>query len=252
MTVVFCTYVNDRYYHSFGTDKLVASAKYFYPDIPFVVFGDKEINSIGLPVESLHPFMMNRLKSKYDAVVYFDADSIICAPLTELFEALETNEVVCVRNNNDYGKAGKDDAISQQNRDINIYLNAGLVATKSQYFISEWVKENRQFAELVPFGSQSVLNTIIDHYIYHIVDGIDTDVYYGVSCLHGEKSHWESWKKIEVDSAGYLGLTSPIGYDKTVKVLHHAGGFNPDKLGLYMFSDEVRKRLEEIVYVTVK
>jgi len=247
MTIAFCTYVSDKYYHSFGADKLVASAKYFHPDIPFFVFGDAEINKCTLPIESLHPLMMNKLMAKYESVVYMDADSIITGDITPVFEALESFDVVCVRNNNDYGKAGCDPALSQQNRDINIYVNAGFVATNSKEFIAEWMLNNTLFAELTPFGSQSVLNTIIDKYHWKLIDGIDDDVYYGVSCLNGEKSHWESWMNIEVDGSGSLILGNG-DVDKTVKVLHHAGGFKPDKLGLYMFNDEVRRRLTEIIY----
>lgn len=247
MTAAFCTYVSDKYYYSFGADKLVASARYFHPDIPFFVYGDHEISKFPLPIESLHPFMMNKLKTKYDIVVYIDADSIICGDITPVFTALEKHEVVCVRNNNDYGKAGCDKALSQQNRDINIYLNAGFVATTSKDFIAEWMHNNLLFAELTPFGSQSVLNTIIDKFNWNLIDGIDDDVYYGVSCLHGEKSHWQSWKDIQVDESGSLYLNNGTKH-KAVKVLHHAGGFNPDKLGLYMFNDEVRRRLTEIIY----
>lgn len=242
-TIAFCTYVSDEYYHSFGADKLIASAKYFYPEIPFFIYGTEEIKKIGLPVESLHPFMMNKLKSQFDIVVYLDADSIITGTLNELFTALEEYEVVCVRNNNDYGKAGCEGAISQQNRDINIYVNAGLVATTSQDFISDWMHNNRLFAELVPFGSQSVLNTIIDKYHWAIVDPMGAGVYYGVSSLSGVETHWESWKDISLIESKYLMLSG-----NCIKVLHHAGGFKPDKLGLYLFNDEVRKRLIEIIY----
>lgn len=223
MTAAFCTYVSDKYYHSFGADKLVASARYFHPDIPFFVYGDQEISKFPLPIESLHPFMMNKLKTKYDIVVYIDADSMIVGDITPVFTALEKYEVVCVRNNNDYGKAGCDKALSQQNRDINIYLNAGFVATTSKDFIAEWMHNNLLFAELVPFGSQSVLNTIIDKFHWTLIDSIDSDCYYGVSCLNGEKSHWESWMNIKVDESGGLKLNNGET-DKTVKVLHHAGG----------------------------
>lgn len=241
-SIAFCTYVSDQYYHSFGADKLVRSAKYFYPDIPFYVYGSVEINEICQPVDSLHPFMMSKLAGLFDIVVYFDADSVITGNIDQVFDALEKFEVVCVRNNNDDGKAGMNAPISQQNRDINIYVNAGMVATSSTQFINDWMAMSKLFGELVPFGAQTVLNAIIDQYRWTLIDAIDQPIYYGVSALSGEATHWDSWKEIVVVE-GQLFLNG-----KTVKVLHHAGGFIPDKLGLYMFNDETRKRLIEIIY----
>ena len=254
MKIAFCTYCSDKYFYSFGADKLSASSKYFHYDIPLFVYGTKDIEGAGMPIESLHPLVMEwtMAKGDFDAVVYFDADSIIAGSLDELFKLLEIYEVVCVRNNNDYGKAGISDPITQAGKGVNTYVNAGLVATTSKAFISEWLAENRKFAGMLPFGSQSVLNTIVDNYRWGIIDRIDSDTHYGVSVLagenslrgvdFGEQSHWDSWKSIGVID------DELVLFGKKIKVLHHAGGFQPYKLGLHLFSDSARERLIEIIY----
>jgi len=237
--IVFCCNVNDEYYHSMGAAKLVASARYFHPDIPFVVFGTEEMNNRNVPLEIMMPFIMRDLINRYEKVVRFDADSMIVGPLDELINA-EGYDIIGVRNNNDYDRAGKDSPITQFNVSVSDYMNAGLVATTSEAFLAEWMDVNLSVGTLLPFVEQTVLNGIRRKYKTLILDPKESDVYYGVSCLFGEDTHWDSWKHIHVVNKDlYLN-------GKKVKVLHHGGGFNPNKLGFYMFNKETRKRLIEI------
>lgn len=242
--VAFCTNISDEYFHSMGAAKLVASATYFHPGIPFFIYGTKEVEALGQPHGSLMPFIMNQLIDEYQLVVRFDADSMIVGELDELLIAATDYEVIGVRNNNDYGKAGIDDPIAQKGAGTDHYLNAGLVATTSKAFLQEWMNLNVMFADMLPFAEQTVLNSLAQKYTTLIVDAPGTEVYYGVSGLYGNgeenQSHWDSWKDIHVVKGDlYLGA-------KKVKVLHHAGGFSPNKLGFYMFNDQTRKRLVEI------
>ncbi len=242
--IAFVTNISDEYRYSMGADKLIRSAKYFHPDIPFHVLGTEEVDALGMPKEILMPFVMNKFIDEYDMVVRLDADSMITGPLTEIIEAKDY-ELIGVRNNNDYGKAGKDNSITQFNVGVNEYLNAGLVATTSKAFLENWMDVCLSLGLHLPFGEQTVLNGIKRKYNTLIVDGIDKECHYGVSCLYGdgseEETHWDSWKDIY-----------PAGDDlylkgKKVKVLHHAGGFMPNKLGFYMFNKQTLKRLTEII-----
>ncbi len=240
MKVAFCTNISDEYYHSMGADKLVKSAKYFHPDIPFFVYGTKDVASHNIPPGLLIPFIIERLMGEFDMVVRFDGDSMLTGPIDEIINATDY-DVIGVRNNNDFGKAGADNPIIQQGVSVDEYLNAGLIATTSKAFIKEWIDHNLRYAQMLPFVEQSVLNAIYKKYKTLIVDAIDSDVYYGVSGLYGNgtenETHWDSWKQIEVVNEELI-----LG-GKKVKVVHHAGGFKADKLCFYMFNDETRKRL---------
>lgn len=241
MKICFCTYVNDKYYHSMGADKLVASLKYFHPSIPILVYGDEDIKEFDVPFGLLHPFMIYKALLEYETVIYIDADSMIAGPLDELLLAVENYDIVGVRNNNDQYRAGKDEPIGQPGSGTADYLNAGLIATHHRGFILEWQMANILYGNLLPFKEQSVFNSLKRNYNTHMIDPKDSKVYYGVSALSGTETHWDSWMDIKVVE-GDLILN-----DKKVKVLHHGGGTNPNKLGFYMFNDETRKRLIEIV-----
>lgn len=243
MNIAFCTYVSDRYYHSMGCDKLVRSAKYFHPNIPMIVYGDEDIAKHKVPFGLLHPFIIWQALLKYDAVVYFDADSMITGPLYELLLGLEQDyTVIGVRNNNDFGKAGKDEPITQPGIGIEDYLNAGLIAVNdATKFLLEWQEANMLYGGLLPFKEQSVYNALCRKYKTLMIDPPESGVYYGVSGVYGTETHWDSWMDIKPEG-GDLMLNG-----KKVKVLHHAGGGgNVNKLGFYMFNDETRKRLIEI------
>lgn len=241
MKICFCTYVNDKFYHSIGCDKLVRSLKYFHPSIPILVYGDEVIKELDVPFGLLHPFIIYKALLEYETVIYLDADSILTGPLDELLLAIEEDyDIIGVRNNNDYDKAGKDEPIGQPGAGTTHYLNAGLIATHHRGFILEWQMANILYGNLLPFKEQSVFNSLKRNYNTHMIDPKDSSVYYGVSALSGEETHWDSWMDIKVVE-GDLILN-----DKKVKVLHHGGGANPNKLGFYMFNDETRKRLIEI------
>lgn len=236
--ICFCTFVTEEHYHSMGADKLVRSSKYFHPNIPFIVFTEKTIEVKGIPMNAWHPFIVKDLMNKYTTVVYFDADSMITGKLTELLMAPQ--EIVLVRNNNDLDKAGKDEPMGQRTAGTEHYVNAGLVLCRSEKFSNEWAEETEKYGDIAAFGCQSILNVIYHKYEHFIVDGKKESVYYGVSCLSGKNTHWDSWKEIQI-LENELVLNG-----KKVKVLHQAGGFKPDKLGYYMFNESTRKRLIQI------
>lgn len=252
--IAFCTYVSDELYNSIGAAKLVKSAEYFHPDIPMFAFGNAEIEEIkaqyGVDFGLLHPFFIHRvMKQGYDVVIHLDADSMLAGPLHELFNALDKYEIVCVRNNNDWDRAGSDNPITYQNIPFDQYVNGGLVATHNEGFIKYWMECNQRFGKDLPFMEQDVLNQILQCFRYfdsylsnYIVDNKDSGVYYGVSSLFGGQSHWDSWKQIALDEQKQLILNG-----KVVKILHHAGGFRPEKLDFNMFSPEVAEHLLTII-----
>lgn len=247
MKVAFCTHVSDDWYYSIGTDKLIKSAKNFHPDIDFYVFGTEDINKIfeshpEFNWTTIHPAISIQLIDDYDMVVHIDADSMLTAELTELID--ENNlmyDVIGVRNNNDYGKAGKDAPI-YESYGMYTYLNCGLVAVTSKSFLQKWLEYNITIGNKMPFQEQSILNMMVhtENWKYKILDPVESNVYYGISNAWGTQTHWDSWKEMKVVN------NALILNDKTVKVLHHAGGSQPNKLDFNMFNTETKTFLEKV------
>jgi hypothetical protein len=246
MRTAFCTHVSDNWYYSVGAHKLAQSVKYFHPDIDFYCFGDQQLLQLfdmhpNINWNTVHPFVSYQLIDDYDMVVHFDADSMLVGRLEELLDPTNLQfDIIGVRNNNDFNKAGKDNPITNPGTDPQKYLNAGLVATTSKKFIEHWMTANVKFGNEMPFQEQTVLNIIAGDYEVKILDPIDSNVYYGISNLYGTVTHWDSWKSIEmVDEELTLA-------GKRVKVLHHGGGHGAVKLDFDLFNSQVKQRLLHI------
>jgi hypothetical protein len=123
MKVAFCTHVSDNWYYTVGADKLVKSANNFHKEIDFYCFGDKELNELfsihpNVNWNTVHPFITYQLIDNYDMVVHFDADSMIVGKLNELLNDSNLDfDIIGVRNNNDYNRAGKDNYITNPGLD---------------------------------------------------------------------------------------------------------------------------------------
>lgn len=247
MNVAICTHVSDDWYHSIGTHKLLKSIKHFHPEVDFYVFGTDDINAIfnshpNFNWTTIHPAISIQLIDKYDMVIHMDADSMITGRLDELINEKNLQyDVIGVRNNNDFGLAGKDAAISE-GYPVQTYLNCGLVATTSRKFLETWIDYNLSMGNSKPFQEQSILNMMMhtEEWKWKIVDPIHSNVYYGISNCWGLETHWDSWKDIEVIN------NKLILKDKVVKILHHAGGSKPNKLDFNMFNPETKQFLKEI------
>jgi len=247
MKVAFCTHVSDDWYYTVGAHKLEQSLKYFHPEIDFYCFGDvqlKELFSIHSNVNwnTIHPFVSYQLIDQYDMVVHFDADSMVVGKLDELLDESNLNyDIIGVRNNNDFNRAGKDNYITNPGLDPQKYLNAGLVAITNKVFVEDWMMKNIEFGNQMPFQEQTILNIIADNWKTKILDPLESDVYYGTSNLYGTDTHWDSWKDIK------LKENMLILNNKKVKILHHAGGHNTiNKLDFNLFNNEVKQYLINI------
>ena len=258
--IVFCSHCSNHLKESFGAYKLMASSQYFHPEIPFYMYGTDDIRNVWLRKYGhpnidwyiMNPLISIELADKYEMVVHFDSDSIITGRLDELINAPE--DVVCVRNNNDFGGAGRgvDTGTTYKNVGVNQYLNAGLIGSRKKEFWLEWERLNGLFAADTPFGEQGVLNELLynrnliggGEFTFNILDAIDKKVYYGVSCLSGTETHWDSLKSISLNENNDLVLN-----DKIVKIVHHAGGHSAlPKLQIdKLFNPQVAEYLNKIV-----
>lgn len=246
MKVAFCTHVSDNWYYSVGAHKLTKSIQYFHPEIDFYCFGDKQLNELfsihpHINWNTVHPFVSYQLIDQYDMVVHFDADSMIVGKLDELLDEANLNfDIIGVRNNNDYNQAGKDNYITNPGLNPQNYLNAGLVAVTNKSFLEEWMNQNVECGNQMPFQEQTILNQITPNWKSKIIDPIGSSVYYGISNLWGDKTHWDSWKMINIIN------NELILNNKKVKVLHHGGGHGAQKLDFNLFSEETKQYLEKI------
>lgn len=247
MNVAFCTHVSDDWFYTIGADKLLKSAKHFHPDIPFYVFNSAQIQNIfdmhsNFNWTTIHPAISIQLIDEYDMVVHFDADCMITGKLNELLDQDNLNyDIIGVRNNNDYKRAGKDPAIFEGYK-WDTYLNCGLVGVTSKSFLEKWIEYNLSFGNNMPFQEQSILNRMVheEDWTYKILDPIDSNVYYGISNVWGTTTHWDSWKDIQIIN------DELVLQDKIVKILHHAGGSVKHKLQPRMFNDETIRYFNKI------
>jgi len=228
-------------------DRLIKTSKYFHPEIPFVAYYDKDVERI----KQKYPFlkwytMMSpfglELADQYELVVHIDADSLITGKMTELLES--DYELAGVRNQNDQGKAGAHPPITNGLAPLYEFVNAGLVAARSKKFWEDWFEINRTSVQSKYNDENDTLNVLFQNgkYKTKILDAKDsTKVFYGIANAYGEQTHWESWKKIQV-------INDQLILDgKAIKVLHQAGGPNPNKMNLNaLFNPDVIQFIRKI------
>jgi len=134
------TICSNKYYYPVGCHIFVNTFKRFHPDIDLVVFTDDIIDKVfaekKINFYMAKPTFAKLLTDKYDLVVNIDADTIILDRLTEVFE--QDYEVGAVWNFNDYENASLE-GISEE-----MYVQGGLVASRSKRFWDIWEKANKE------------------------------------------------------------------------------------------------------------
>jgi hypothetical protein len=230
--VVFYTHVTDDWFQPVGAHKLIASAKHFHPNIPFIVFNSEAINQIFKRYPWAHwdvmiPFFGEQLSEEYDLVVHFDADSIITDTLDELLE--DDYEVAGVRNNCDNAaQSGRffGGHLSNIIKDIRgEYLNAGLIAARNKQFWIKFIVDNHETAHKYSFAENDVFNALFHSGVYKtkILDRLESRVHYGISSIPGPHIG-TLWPKLYVEN-------NNLCVDgKKIKVIHEAGGHHLPKL----------------------
>lgn len=251
MKIAFTTNASDDKIVYFGLLKMMASFYKYHPDIPLFVFTNKDISKEikKYPKMSwyyLNPVMCKKVAEKYDLVVHLDSDCIVTDRLTEVLEA--DYDVALVRNNSDQLTAGCGDPCTASGQiQVLKYANCGLVASTRKDFWDDWIENNMLNYNKFVQHEQDVMNLMLknnDKYKVKLLDSIEKPLYYGIANAYGTKTNWDSWKEIVLkDEKLYLN-------DKLIKVLHHAGGFVPEKLNIEeLFSQEVSEHLKKVCNV---
>lgn len=184
MKKVCFTAVDDRLYYPEGTHIMINSFKRFHPDIDLVVFrqdtvdrlfGEKKINWY-----QAKPHFAELLFNDYDLIVNMDADHIITARMTEVFDNVDY-DVAMPWNFNDYENA------SFENITEEMYLQAGMVASTRKDFWVKWQEMNENAMDYVRKE-----NDIVNLLIYNEMPDLKLKIldkekdYYGCKSLGRE------------------------------------------------------------------
>ena len=227
--IVFSTWCTDDYVDKVGLGGLKNSLNYFHPDIPLFVYDTAQTEILKkkygtLPANFMMPATCSDLTEEYDMVIHIDADSTVTGPLTELLESDE--EIIGVRNNNSFGKAGCHGAITIRDIPVFEFLNAGLVGSNGKKFIKEWGETCQQIGDQLEGGEQDVLNIMFQSkkYSTKLLDPLVTNVSYGASNIWGTDTHWDSWEELYVEDDKLMLYDPNTKIPMVVKVMHQAGG----------------------------
>jgi hypothetical protein len=247
--ILISTWCTDDYANLLGVEKLQQSVKHFHPEVDHVIFNTKMTNEVYEKYSWMKPIWMMAptclpFAEDYDMVIHLDADAVVTGPMDELFNS--TADVIGVRNNNSFDKAGSHPGITithlepfGNNTPIPMqgFINAGLFGVNRKEFLYDWHNLNMEAAriktEVNPYAhgigdENDTINQLFhwSKYNSEVIDAIGTNVSYGISNCWGDdpNNHWESWSKIYVKN-DRLYLDDPVNGDSMcIKVLHQAGG----------------------------
>jgi hypothetical protein len=247
--ILVSTWCTDDYSELLGVEKLANSLKYFHPEVDHVIFDSKMTQEVYEKYSWMKPIWMMPPScipfiEEYDMVVHLDADAVVTGPMDEFFNS--SADVVGVRNNNSFNKAGSHNGITIHHLSpfgnnelipVQGFINAGLVGVNRKEFWYDWHNLNKESAriktEVNPYAhgigdENDTLNQLFhwNRYNSEIIDPIGSKISYGLSNCWGEDhyNHWESWKNLYVQDE-QLCIDDPVNGDRmVVKVLHQAGG----------------------------
>lgn len=230
---------------------MINSFKKFHPDVPVVIFGEKEL--IKTKDKEIFykasPYFAKQLMKDYDLVLKMDADQIVTGNLDHILHD-ESYDVGTVFNINrvdppQYGY------VQGWGIPPNEYYNCGLVAMRSKKFITKWLDlcQSKYFYRF-QFREQDLLN-ILCHYNDYKVKCFDhTDKVNNVYNWNGlvSKGEWHSAVMKGEDMVVPRGNDNYPDHDMVLKVIHWAGGNMGEKMEYRKyFSEECIRRLDYLV-----
>lgn len=137
---VFYTFVSDDYYEPIGTPKLINSFKKFHPDIDLIIFRQDIVDAMFKKYDLnwliAKPYFARLLVGDYDMIVNIDADTIILDRLSEVIDG--DYDIGCVTNFNKFENT------SVENVTEEMFLQAGLVASRKPEFWDYWIEYNKK------------------------------------------------------------------------------------------------------------
>lgn len=183
MKTVFFTIVDDNVYYPGGTHILINSFKRFHPDIPLVVYRQNTIDKVfkekNINFYQAKPTFAKMLYDEYELVVNIDCDHVITGRLDEILKG--DYDVAFPWNYNDYENAAFENITEQ------MYLQAGLVASRSKEFWDVWDEENTNAMKYLR-KENDIVNLVVYNKMPHLkLKILDKEYgYYGCKSLGRE------------------------------------------------------------------
>lgn len=207
------------------------SLKKFHPDIPLII----------RPFESIHNYRvyaMNgmELAKEYELVINIDNDSIVTGNLDHIIND-KSYDIGGVLNNNLI-----DPRLQTWDTPSEFYINAGFVAIRGERPWQWWNKLNfSSHWDKYQFREQEMLN-IMFHY-----GDLKTKIFDFSDNWHGliHKGQWAKFVMRGNDIV--LPKTEGMDNDKTIKIIHWAGGQVPKMNYWVCFPKPVAERLHYLV-----
>lgn len=219
---------------------MINSFKKFHPNVPVVLFTDKDVEAITEPGKTYRMYAMfgKELAKEYEAVLQIDSDSIVTGDLWHVFNDKKL-KLAGVLNNNTI-----DPQLMIHDIPPQVYLNAGFIYARGERFWNWWDSLNhRIYFNRYRFGEQDTYNMIFH---YGDLGGKILDYDYR-PYLHG-LVHKGQWSKFELKGKEIvLPKGDVFDEDKIIKVIHWAGGQIPKMNFHTFFKPEVVTRLQELV-----
>lgn len=220
--------------------KFVKSLRKFHTEkeLPLIIIDQKELDKMEDPMKfyRMTPMVASRLIKQFDTVLKFDCDQVVTGSLDHIINDT-SYDLGCVLNSNP-----KELQVNIWNINSTMYMNAGFVAMRSEKLINHWWRLcNSMHFKDYQYKEQDLMNII-----YHYGD-------YKTKCFDASKN-WHGliskgwWPYIELKGKDLILLKGdrpwPSEEDKTIKILHWAGGpVEKMKFGIN-FNPKVRERLE--------
>lgn len=178
------------------------------------------------------------LIKEYETVIKFDCDQVVCGDISGIWKG--DFDIACVNNSNP--REMKKLVVSVLDIHPLTYLNCGLVVMKSEKFINHWWNlcisphfDNYQYKE------QDLLNIMVFYGDYKIGFLDVGKEWFGLI----SKGFWPYCEMRGNDIVLPKNKEWPTNEDKIIKVIHWAGGNDPDKMKFRLhFKPEVVRRLE--------
>ncbi len=210
----------------------VNSLKKFHPDIPHIIKPFKpELNF------KIYAHYGRELANEYELVINLDNDSIVTGNLDHIIND-DSYDIGGVMNNNLI-----DPRLQIWDTPNNVYINAGFVAIRGKRIWEWWHQLSNSFhSQFYQFREQDMLN-IIFHY-----GDVKTKIFDQSNMWHG-LVHKGQWSKfiLKGDDIVLPKTEGVCEEDKTIKVIHWAGGQIPKMNYWTHFPKPVAERLDYLV-----